>query len=206
MAPVQNFLDAIAAHPGALGYALLGAAACLEYVFPPFPGDLIAVFGAFLVTRRGWSPWLVFGAALLGSIAGFMGDYAVGRALARSERRWTGRLGRARPRIDALLARFERHGALYISINRFLPSVRAFFFVAAGMARLSPWRVLGWGALSAAAWNAALFALGATVGHSWDDLRATADAYGEIAVLGMLVIVAGLAVRWWWRRRGVNVR
>jgi hypothetical protein len=32
---------------------------------------------------------------------------------------------------------------LYLSINRFLPSLRALFFVAAGMARLSPWKVLG---------------------------------------------------------------
>ncbi|HZS37926.1 MAG TPA: hypothetical protein VFF06_13910, partial [Polyangia bacterium] len=72
-----------------VGFALLGAAAAIEYLFPPFPGDLIVVFGAFLVTRRGWPALPVMLSVLLGSIVGFMIDYYAGRLLARTEGRWT---------------------------------------------------------------------------------------------------------------------
>ncbi|HZS40427.1 MAG TPA: DedA family protein, partial [Polyangia bacterium] len=102
---------------------------------------------------------------------------------------------------DALIARFARHGAVYLCINRFLPTVRGFFFVAAGLARLPPWKVLAFGAASALAWNLLLFALGATVGTHWERLRAIAETYAVVAT-GVLVVVAlGFAIVWWRRRR-----
>jgi membrane protein DedA with SNARE-associated domain len=127
--------------------------------------------------------------------------YGVGRLLERTEARWaSGRLLRARPKIDQLVERFRRHGALYIAINRFLPSVRALFFVAAGMARLSPWKVLAFGLLSALAWNAVLFAVGATAGQNWELLQRMFLTYSEV-VWGLLACVALFLLGRWWRRR-----
>jgi membrane-associated protein len=198
----ERILDFIARNPHGAGFWMLGGAACIEYLFPPFPGDLIVVFGAFLVTRRGWPALPVFAAVMIGSMVGFMIDYAAGRALAGAEDRWaTGRLARYRPRIDALIARFARHGALYITLNRFLPSVRAFFFVAAGMARLDPWKVLAAGAASAAIWNALLLAAGATVGSNWDRLRVLLERYSLIVTGALLLVALALGIRWWLRRR-----
>lgn len=195
------FIATIAAHHDAAGFGLLALAAFIEYIFPPFPGDAVVVFGAFLVTRRGWSLGAVFVAVLVGSAAGFMIDYALGRALAKSEDRWKGRLARARPHVDKLVARFERHGVVYLCINRFLPSVRAFFFLAAGMAKLSPWKVLACGLVSAAAWNAILFALGATVGKSWERLHAITTTYGLVIGALLAGIVVGIVVVTIVRRR-----
>ncbi len=202
MALSEKILDLIARNPHGAGFWLLAACAAIEYLFPPFPGDLIVVFGAFLVTRRGWPGPQVFLAVLAGSIVGFMLDYSAGRALARTEGRWaSGRLAKYRPRIDALIERFARHGALYLVINRFLPSVRAFFFVAAGMARLSPWKVLLAGVASAAAWNGLLFLAGATVGSQWERLRTLAQQYSVVATAVLLAIALVLVLRWWWKRR-----
>src|SRR5262249_48698448 len=142
----QQLIELVGRNENALGLSILALSAFIEYIFPPFPGDLIAVFGAFLVTRRGWSWPGVAAATLVGSSAGCMVAYAAGRWLARSEAGWHARwLVKIRPRIDAIVERFRRHGALYITINRFLPSVRALFFVAAGMARLPWWKVLAFG-------------------------------------------------------------
>ncbi len=191
-------MDLVASSQGPLGLFLLGFCAFIEYVFPPFPGDLVTVFGAFLVTRRGWPASGVLGAVLAGSVIGCMTGYVAGRLLARTEGRWAaGRLARFRPPIDRLVERFARHGTWYIAINRFLPSVRALFFVAAGMARLSPWKVLGLGLLSAILWNAALFAIGATVGNQWSRVERIFIAYGEIAWGLLAIIVVFLLVRWW---------
>ena len=198
----ESLMELVERSQGATGLLLIGSCALIEYVFPPFPGDLVVVFGAFLVARRGWSGPGVWGAVLAGSAIGCMLAYGVGRLLHRTEGRWAaGRLARVRPRIDSLVERFGRHGALYIAINRFLPSLRALFFVAAGMARLSPWKVLFFGLVSAAAWNALLFALGATVGRQWSQVEEFFVRYGEAAWSVIGVVVLGLVARWWWRRR-----
>jgi membrane protein DedA with SNARE-associated domain len=196
----QKLMDLVAGSEGPLGFFVLGFCAFIEYVFPPFPGDLVVVFGAFLVARRGWSAPGVFGSVLAGSLLGFMFGYFVGRWLHAREERWHGRLARFRPQIDSIVERFRRHGALYLIINRFLPSVRALFFVAAGMARLSPWKVVTFGLISAIGWNALLFGLGSTAGQQWDRLERIFLTYGEIA-WALVALIALIVVVRWWRRK-----
>lgn len=201
----QQLIDFIAGNQNTLGLGVLLLSACIEYVFPPFPGDMITVFGAFLVARRGWSGPAVFGAVTVGSALGCMIDWAVGRWLGRTEERWTrGRLHRFRPQIDRLVARFRRHGGLYIAINRFIPSLRGLFFIAAGMAELPWWEVLGFGVLSALLWNGLLLAVGHTVGHSWDQLLAVFQRYAQLFWLAGGIVVVALAGRWLWRRVGAR--
>ena len=184
-----------------LGLLVLGATALIEYVFPPFPGDTITLFAAVLVTRFGWNLGLAFGAVLAGSGAGAMLDYYVGV--------WMGdryRQGRFlhrpshREKVDAVLAAFRRHGEAYVVLNRFLPAVRAVFFLAAGMERLRPLRVLFFALLSAAAWNALILAAGYGLGANWERIRSAFATYSTVAwsVLGLAAIV--LVGRWCWRR------
>ncbi|MDB4969908.1 MAG: DedA protein [Myxococcales bacterium] len=197
----QQLIDLVARNHNTLGLALLCLSACIEYLFPPFPGDMITVFGAFLVARRGWSGPAVFGAVTLGSAVGCMLDYAFGRWLGRTEDRWSrGRLARFRPQIDSLVARFARHGALYIAINRFIPSLRGLFFIAAGMARLPWWKVLLFGTLSALLWNGLLLLLGLTVGQSWDRLVSVCQTYALLLWCILGVAALALVVRHFARR------
>jgi membrane-associated protein len=193
----NDIIDLVARSHGPTGFFLLALCAFIEYVFPPFPGDLVVVFGAFLVASHGWSPTGVFGSVTAGSVAGFMLAYLFGRRLHRAEAGWIqGRLARARPTIDKIVERFSRHGALYLSINRFLPSVRALFFIAAGMAQLPPWKVLVFGLVSALVWNAVLFALGATAGRQWSHLERIFLTYGTVVWVVVAAIVILLVVRW----------
>jgi membrane protein DedA with SNARE-associated domain len=198
----EQLIDIVARNHNTLGLGLLLLSALIEYVFPPFPGDMITVFGAFLVVRRGWSGPAVFGAVTIGSILGFVLDTAVGRWLGRSEARWTqGRLQRWRPQLDQIIARFARHGGLYLAINRFIPSLRGLFFVAAGMARLPWWQVLVYGTLSALMWNALLLLLGLTVGQSWPRLLAAMQDYGLGCAIVASLLLLGFGARWLYRRR-----
>jgi membrane protein DedA with SNARE-associated domain len=165
----------------------------IEYPFPLLPGDAIIVFGTSLVLRQGWSAAGVLAAVMLGSAVGLMAVYAFGRGLAAR--------GHCHPSVEKIVARFSRHGSLYLGINRFLPSVRALFFIAAGMARLSPWKVLFWGLVSAAAWNGMLLGLAVAVGANWERLETLLIRYSEIA-WGALGLVTGVALlRWWLRKR-----
>lgn len=201
---MEDLLDSIGGHEGPLAYLLLFVSAALEYVFPPFPGDTVTLFGAFLVAARGWSGPAVLAVVTVGSLAGAAVDYLVGVGLAR-EPRGTNALSRfwarALGRIAPLVERLRRRGAWYIVVNRFLPGVRAFFFVAAGMARLPLRAVLFYAALSALAWNLLILGAGYGLGASWERLRAAGETYTTVLYAMMAVATIALLARWLSRRR-----
>jgi membrane protein DedA with SNARE-associated domain len=185
-----------------LGLTLLGLCAMVEYLFPPFPGDMVVLFGALLIARYGWSLPLVFVSVLAGSGVGSMIDFAVGVWM--KQRYEQGRFlrgARSRRAVERVLQAFWRHGELYVALNRFLPAVRAVFFLAAGMAGLRAWRVLLFSLVSASAWNALIIGAGYAVGANWQRIKELFSIYSTVAwsVLGLTAL--GLLLRWWVRRR-----
>lgn len=185
-----------------LGLALLGLAATLEYVFPPFPGDTVTLFGAFLVSQYQWSLVQVFFATLAGSAAGALIDYAVGARMRRPYEQ--GRFlkkPRTRRLVERVLASFRRHGAAYVALNRFLPAVRAVFFLAAGMAGLKLHLVLIFALISAAAWNALVLGVGYALGANWERIQRVFSLYSRVAWAAIGLVALVLTLRWWVRRR-----
>lgn len=187
-------------HP--VGFVVLFASAMIEYVFPPIPGDTITLFGAVLITGYGWNGPGIFLVVLAGSMIGALFDYWVGlRLRARPARAGD----RRRAAIDRIVARFERHGPAFLMVNRFLPGIRAFFFVAAGMAGMRARDVVLYGGISVALWTGALIALGALLGANLEALsgwvaRYTAVAWGVLGAV-VLLLVVWRVVRWWRARR-----
>ncbi len=166
---------------GPLAYLLLAAAAAAEYVFPPLPGDTVVVLGVFLATTAGLDPWLVYLSLDVGALCGGMAAYVLGRRLLSSGRRPRWLSG---PLADRALRKvcdeLRRRGSVYLALNRFLPALRAFFFVGAGMAELPVRSVLLWGGLSALAWNGLLLALGHWAGHNRELLSTWLARYGYV--------------------------
>jgi membrane-associated protein len=199
---VRALIDFLSAGQSAAGLGTLFLSAMIEYVLPPFPGDTVTLFGAFLAAVEGWSVPLVFVAVTAGSVAGAALDYALGRRLGRAPvETLTGRKRRLRELAAPLIARFERRGAAYLALNRFLPGIRALLFVAAGMARLPAWKVLAWGAAAAALWNALIIAAGFAVGANWPRLLEWLRTYTAIAWIAVGLIVLALVARRLLRRK-----
>ena len=195
---LSSVLDWLASLPSWLAALVLFASSVVEYLFPPFPGDTVTLAGAMLVGYAGVPLWLVFGAVTAGSLAGSMLVFAAGEALYRWQTR---RLGaRTHHAFDALAERFRRHGAAYVALNRFLPGVRSFFFVAAGVARLRWWKVALWSLVSLAAWNALVVAAGLAVGANVQRLEALFRQYTTVVWVALAVGVALVGLRWWRRR------
>lgn len=200
----REFLESEKASP--IHYLLLGLAAAIEYIVPPFPGDVIALFGAFCVGRYGWSAPLFVSAVSAGSGVGLTIDYFFGlwvasRDLVWRERhpRWR-RFGRSIDRFDAA---YRKWGPWLIAFNRFLPGLRAVFFVAAGMARMNYGKVLALGLLSAVAWNSLLLAAGVSIGEHWEYLRGALVTYSTIAwAVGAVAIL--ILVFYSLRRKGTS--
>ncbi len=181
-----------------VGFVLLGLSAMVEYLFPPFPGDTVTLFGAFLITRHDWSLPLVFLAVMIGSGLGSMADFYAGVWFKkRYEKGRFLKSPRARRAVDRVVAGFAKHGEAYVVVNRFLPAVRAVFFVAAGMAGLRPWRVLLFALLSAAAWNALIIGAGYAVGANWERIQELFRVYSVAAwsVVGAALLF--FLVRWY---------
>jgi membrane-associated protein len=199
---LRSLLEAASSSPGILEYSILALGALLEYVFPPFPGDVVVLLGAFLVGRYGWSLPVVFLVVGIGSAVGLSLDYAFGVWVRkrdpawRVKHRWWARLGTSIDRFDVF---YRRWGPLCIAANRFVPAVRAIFFVGAGMAGVRYVIVLVLGLLSAALWNVLLLAVGVSVGHNWERLKTFLRSYTTVAwIVGAVVLVAiamGVAIR-----------
>jgi membrane-associated protein len=184
--------------------AILFAAALIEYVFPPFPGDTVTLAGAVLVAAYGFPLVPMFLAVLAGGLVGAAADYALGRYLAGATGSRLASLPIARSAMggmERVAAAFARHGEAYIAVNRFLPGIRAFLFVAAGLARMRPVRVMLFAGLSSIAWNALVVAAGMAVGARLDALETLFRRYSLLAWSAIFVVAIVVAVRAWRRRR-----
>ncbi len=205
-----RLIDFLARHETPAGWTALAGSAALEYVFPPFPGDSVTLFGGVLVTARGWSPWFVLSAVLVGSALGSLTAFALGRAWARKRQRAIAAVGDAshassmpgqQAMVDKLVDRFRRHGAIWLALNRFFPGVRSLFFVAAGLAGLGVWQVAFWSMVSALLWTVALLAAGALLGANFERLQSVLTTYSLVVWIALGATVCAYAVRAWRGRK-----
>ncbi|WP_375767996.1 VTT domain-containing protein [Archangium gephyra] len=197
-----EFLDNLISHIGLLGLLVLGLAAAIEYVVPPFPGDTITLLGG-VYAIRGEHPWpLVFLVVVAGSVVGAFINYQVGRWLVGRFERKPGDVffGISHARLEAVQSQMRHKGPWLLLANRFIPGVRGLIFVAAGAAHMPRSNALILGALSAMAHTGLVLALGAAVGGNLERLEALMWRY-QWAVLGLVgvgviaVVVRALAKR-----------
>lgn len=193
---IESTLSVLQDIPLWAAYGALFLAAFGEYVFPPVPGDLIVLAGAVLVALFGWPVAPVFALVTLGAVLGGLADYGLGRWIAQ-----TGRVEQLSPRkrlaIGYVLERFERYGAVYLVVNRFLPGIRGFFFLAAGMARLQPLQVALWATLSALVWNSLLFGAGLLLGNNLETLERVIARQSVVAAIVVGALLSFVAWRTW---------
>jgi membrane protein DedA with SNARE-associated domain len=200
---VLETLDAWLTAVGPYGTWLLAAAACLEYLVPPFPGDTLLLLGGIYAVRGAQNPWLVLLAMTLGGSAGAWLQSVLGRRL--SLRVHSAPEGStllvSHGTLLSAVGRLRATGTWLLLVNRFFPGIRAFAFVGAGLAEVPLGRALLFGFLSSLAWNGLVMGAGVAVGGNLEKLQALMGQYQRAA--GFLVVVAavGLALRWWTRRR-----
>ena len=185
--------------PHALIYAVVFLSCILESFFPPWPTDVIAVYGGFLAGRGQLDPVGVMAAAVAGTQVGVMAVFWIARAWGRALLQ--SRLGRFLPaeHLAHLEAWFARYGAPAIAVSRFFPGVRALVMPAAGVARFSAWKVVGWAGVSSVLWNVFVVGLGVFAGSHLDWARDALIRYNAIALVVVLVATAVAGV--WLVRR-----
>ena len=168
-------------------------------LFPFLPGDsLLFAIGLFIATGKlslnlGVAMVILFVAAFLGNVVG----YEIGRAVGPALYRHDGRIVRRRY-WEQTHDFFERHGNAALVIGRFVPVVRTFVTVVAGISRMDRRRFLGWSAVGAALWVATVTLLGFWLGQVFPGLQ---DKLDLVIVLVVLVSLVPAAIEWY-RHRG----
>lgn len=150
---------------GTLGAAGVGLLMFLENVFPPIPSELIMPLAGFTAAQGDTSFPAILAAGTLGSLAGAVLWYWIGRRLgAERLKRLAARHGRwltiCPEDIDRSNDWFGRHGGAAVFFGRLVPTVRTFISVPAGVARMPPWQFLAWTTAGTTIWTALLAGAG----------------------------------------------
>ena len=194
---LESLTSYVASLSPAWFYAALALCAFVENVVPPIPGDTVTVFAAYVVGRTQQGFLGVFVSTTLGSAAGFMTLYALGRRIPKDY--FVRRDFRLLPASSFLAAErwFQRHGYWMVLANRFLSGIRSVISIVCGLYRL-PWpRVLGLSLLGCAAWNLLMIYAGYLLGANWMAIERILGDYSRL----MLVLAVLLVGAWAFRKR-----
>lgn len=200
---MQGFIVDIMNHYGYFGIALLIA---IENIFPPIPSEVILTFGGFMTTVTSLNIWGVVAAATVGSVAGAVVLYGIGRWFNRErlERIIGGKVGRVlhlKPQdISRAGTWFARRGKWTVFFCRFIPVVRSLISIPAGMAQMNMGLFLLFTVLGTGIWNIVLVYLGSFFGSSWEMIAGYVGTYSTVAVVVLVLLVILIGV-WYYKRR-----
>lgn len=171
-------------------YAVVGALAAVENVFPPVPADTAVALGAFLSAGGTISAWSVFLITWVANVSSATAVYVAARVVGRPffRGRTGGRLVRpaALTRIERL---YERHGVWAIFVSRFIPGVRAVVPPFAGVAGLGAVRALVPVALASGLWYGALTFVAALTIRNVGQIGAFVTGLNRVALVAAAVVL-----------------
>jgi membrane protein DedA with SNARE-associated domain len=144
-----------------LGYLGVAALTFLENVFPPIPSELVIPLAGFAAAQGDLRLSLVIIVASLGSLAGAIVWYVVGKRIGEHRlRAWVARHGKwltlSVHDLDRAKLWFKRHGAAAVFFGRLVPGVRTFVSLPAGFSAMPMATFVLYSALGTAIWTAAL--------------------------------------------------
>jgi membrane-associated protein len=200
VAGTPSFLDPASLLEG-LGPAALGIIGLMVFIesgvlFPFLPGDSLLFTAGLLHQQLQLTLPVLIGVVTLAAIAGDQVGYLLGRKFGR---RWF--KDDARILKTAHLATtedfFRRHGGAAVVLARFVPMVRTFAPLSAGIARYGYKSFTLWNIVGAVAWSVSVTLLGTWLGH----FEIIAKNIDVIAVVMVLISVLPWGVQLLNRRR-----
>ena len=136
---------------------------------------------------------LLVGAAVLGSLVGYLtGRWAGAYLLHRKDTFFF-----KKKYIDVTQAFYQKHGMMAFILGRFLPVVRTFVTILAGMARIDLLKFLIFNFLGATIWIVTMVLAGHFLGRVFPNI----SSYLELIVLGMILLSAVPVVVTWFKNR-----
>lgn len=213
---LQRLVDMLSGHGLLAGnFAVFGVLVLCGFGLP-IPEDIVLVTGGVLAWLGSDLEEATFGAMVRDrGLLAMAGAGLAGILVGDSVIFWAGRKLGSRVAEIPPLRRFitpnrlaeaakliRRRGNVVVMIARFLPGLRAPTYFTVGHSKLPYWEFLlfdGVAALvSAPLWVCLGFYFGSNIGEA----ARHAARFGNYILAAALVVVAGLGIRWWLKRRG----
>ncbi|MCH8626269.1 VTT domain-containing protein [Arsenicicoccus piscis] len=166
--------------------------------FPILPGDSL-LFSIGLFIKRGDVDIALGVALVLLSLAAFAGNvvgYEIGRAIGRPLYERDGRILK-RKYFDQTIAFFDTYGNKALVIGRFVPIVRTFITVVAGVGKMDRKRFFTWSAVGAVLWAVGITMLGYLLGN----IAFIQNNLEAAILLIVFVSVLPMVFEWWMHKR-----
>jgi membrane-associated protein len=158
------------------------------------PGDSLLITAGLVAAAGGLDIWLLSVLLCAAAIAGDSVGYAIGyragpHIFTRENSRWFNRRHLERTREF-----YERHGGKTIVLARFIPIIRTFAPVVAGVGRMEYRRFLAYNVLGGIGWVLSLTWAGYLLGRTIPDI----GRYIHI-VIGVVILLSliPIGVEWW---------
>jgi membrane-associated protein len=200
----MDFVFRLVTDPAALyelirwgGYAALTAIVFVEtglLVGFFLPGDSLLITAGLVAAAGGLNIWVVnallIPAAIIGDSVGYAIGYRTGPRLFQKERsRWF-----AREHLTRTREFYERHGGKTIVLARFIPIIRTFAPVVAGVGQMEYRRFLFYNVFGGIGWVVGVTWSGYLLGQMIPNI----DRYIHVVVLIVVVLsVLPIGVEWW---------
>jgi len=154
-------------------------------LFPILPGDSL-LFAVGLFIAEGSIDLNIVVACVILTLAAFLGNvtgYEIGRAIGAPLYEREGRFLKKKY-FDDTHAFFEKHGAKALVLGRFVPVVRTFITVVAGVSRMDRRHFFVWSGVGAALWATGVTLLGYFLGQAFPVLK----DHLELAILAIVAV------------------
>ncbi len=197
---MQKFIINIMNNYGYLGVFLL---ILIENIFPPIPSEVILLFGGFMTTYTSLNVLGMTMSSILGSILGALILYKIGTIFNKDtlKKLIHTRLGKFLrindKEIDSSFNYFQTKGEKAIFFCRFIPLIRSFISVPAGINKMNITKFMIYTTLGSLIWNVVLITLGHIVGNNWKSILKIFDLYSTYAVVIIFIILIILIIKFY---------
>ena len=187
---MQSLLAWLSQH----GYSGLFFLLMLGILGLPIPDETLLVFCGYLIYKGRLLPLPAFASGLAGSMCGITLSYLIGLRFSREVIYRYGKYLRITPRhVEDVTRWFYRFGLWLLSVGYFIPGVRHFTALVAGMSRLSVRRFAAFAYPGAAVWVATFLTLGYIFGDGWEH---TSDMVHRYSLIGAAAAAFAALLVW----------
>ncbi len=171
----------------ASGYPGVFLLMAMESMVLPVPSEAVMPFAGFLVASHRFAMAGVAVASTLGSIAGSLLSYWIGRSAGMPfVNKWGKYVLLNRHDLEVTEAFFKKRGPIAILVCRFVPVVRHLISIPAGTGRMRLPLFLAYTILGAGLWNCFLAFCGLRLKQNWEIVM----KYGHVVDIAVVLILA----------------
>ncbi len=196
---IVKFIDAF-------GYPVIVFLMTLESMVFPVPSEAVLPFVGFSISVGGLNFWWSVLAATLGSIIGSIISYYLGVYGGRyALKKWGKYLLLNEHHLELTENFFKKRGEGAIFICRFIPIVRHFISIPAGMGKMNIWKFLIFTIAGASMWNAFLIYVGILLGDNWSRLENYTGIIDIVVLLALVLLIIYFINKARKKKKNINV-